>query len=98
MNQMSTAKLILAIAGIGVFLVGVRTGMDLVRFTGIALVASAWLLRFTARSRSERALRAAGDVVAALHVTGTGPSAEPHAEPERDRRAARDQGDQPGDR
>lgn len=62
MNQMASAKLILAIAGIAVFLVGIRTGVDLVRFTGIALVVSAWLLRFTERSRSARARARRGAV------------------------------------
>ena len=73
MNQIATAKLVLAVAGIVVFMVGIRTGVNLVRFTGIALVASAWLLRFTARSKSERS-RARRGAAGADVESGTTPA------------------------
>lgn len=40
------AKIALALAGLLCFLLGVRTGQDVLRWSGIALVAVAWLLRF----------------------------------------------------
>ncbi len=50
MNPVATAKLTLAIAGIVVFLLGINSGSDLLRWTGTALVVVAWLLRFVDRS------------------------------------------------
>lgn len=47
--HIQTAKVILALAGVAVFLVGIRSGQDLVRWMGIALVAVAWMLRFVGR-------------------------------------------------
>lgn len=44
-----TIKLVLALAGVLVYLAGARSGQDLLRWTGIALVAVAWLLRFVGR-------------------------------------------------
>lgn len=52
--QTQTAKVILALAGILVFLVGIRTHQEMVRWTGIALVTAAWLLRFVGRGTQRR--------------------------------------------
>lgn len=41
-----TAKVVLALAGVVVFLSGTRFGLPWLRWAGIALVAIAWLLRF----------------------------------------------------
>lgn len=49
MTPVSVAKLVLAAAGLAVFFLGVRIGVGAVRWTGIALVAAAWLLRFASR-------------------------------------------------
>ncbi len=49
MTPMTTAKVVLAFAGFAVFIVGVRAELESVRWTGIALVAAAWLLRFATR-------------------------------------------------
>lgn len=49
MNPLSVAKLVLAAAGIAVFFLGMRIGVGALRWTGIALVAAAWLLRFASR-------------------------------------------------
>ena len=46
MKQADVAKLALALGGMVTFGVGVRVGNGLVRWTGIGLVAFAWLLRF----------------------------------------------------
>jgi hypothetical protein len=51
-SQVQLAKLILAVAGIVVFLFGIRTGLDVLRWTGIVLVAAAFLLRFVGRAGS----------------------------------------------
>ena len=53
LNAIAVAKIALAIAGIVVFMLGVRTGVDLVRWTGVALVAVAFLLRFLGRGRRD---------------------------------------------
>jgi hypothetical protein len=50
MSPVSIAKLVLAVAGIGVFLLGVRLGIPMLRWTGTALVVIAWLLRFADRA------------------------------------------------
>ncbi|MBX3132964.1 MAG: hypothetical protein KF689_06210 [Gemmatimonadaceae bacterium] len=49
---MHTAKLVLALAGVLVFFVGAKLGLEWLRWAGIALVAIAWFLRFY---RSRRA-------------------------------------------
>ena len=46
MNSVQIAKVVLAVAGLVVFLMGIRTGQDMLRWTGIGLVAVAWSLRF----------------------------------------------------
>lgn len=46
MSPALIAKIALALAGLLCFLLGVRTGLDVLRWSGIALVAVAWLLRF----------------------------------------------------
>lgn len=46
MSPSLIAKIALALAGLLCFLLGVRTGLDVLRWSGIALVAVAWLLRF----------------------------------------------------
>jgi len=48
-TQVQLAKLVLAVAGIVVFFFGIRTGIDVLRWTGIVLVAAAFLLRFVGR-------------------------------------------------
>lgn len=50
MSPVSIAKLALAVAGIVVFLLGIRSGSDTLRWTGTALVVIAWLLRFAGRA------------------------------------------------
>ncbi|MHB1298556.1 MAG: hypothetical protein ACYC0B_08525 [Gemmatimonadaceae bacterium] len=44
------AKLVLAVAGIVLFLLGIRSGVDLMRWTGVGLVAAAFLMRFIGRA------------------------------------------------
>ncbi len=46
MKPLTTAKVVLAISGVAVFIVGVRVDNALVRWAGTGLVAAAWLLRF----------------------------------------------------
>ena len=46
MTPVTTAKLILAVAGIAVFFYGWNNGLPPLRWIGIALVAAAVLLRF----------------------------------------------------
>jgi protein-S-isoprenylcysteine O-methyltransferase Ste14 len=46
MTPVQIAKVVLALAGLVVFFLGVRTGQDLLRWSGIGLVVVAWLLRF----------------------------------------------------
>lgn len=46
MKPLTIAKLVLTGSGIVVFSVGVRLTNSAVRWTGIGLVAAAWLLRF----------------------------------------------------
>lgn len=45
----TTLKLSITVAGIALFLFGMRAGSQALRWTGIALVAVAWLLRFVGR-------------------------------------------------
>ncbi len=49
MNEKVIAKVVIAAAGLAVFFAGVRTGLDWVRWIGIALVAVAFLMRFSTR-------------------------------------------------
>jgi len=51
MTSVGIAKLALALAGIVVFLLGIRFGNDVIRWTGVALVVVAWLLRFVDKVR-----------------------------------------------
>jgi hypothetical protein len=46
MPSVPTLKLLVAALGIGAFFLGVRLGSEVVRWTGIGLVAAAFLLRF----------------------------------------------------
>lgn len=46
MSSRTTIKLALALAGLVCFGVGIRLNAEPYRWAGIALVASAWLLRF----------------------------------------------------
>lgn len=46
MTAVQIAKVVLALAGIAVFMIGVQKGQDLVRYIGIGLVVVAWLMRF----------------------------------------------------
>lgn len=50
MTQVNVAKSALIAAGVLVFFFGIRTGHDILRWTGIALVTLAWLLRFVGRA------------------------------------------------
>lgn len=50
-NPITVAKIALAVAGIVVFMLGVQSGVDSVRWTGVALVVAAFLLRFIGRGR-----------------------------------------------
>lgn len=49
MKQAAAAKVTLALAGLVVFLTGIRSGQELLRWLGIGLVAAAWLLRYFGR-------------------------------------------------
>lgn len=49
MNEKLLAKLVITGAGIAVFLTGVRTEIPVIRWTGVALVGVAFLLRFIGR-------------------------------------------------
>ncbi len=49
MNERMTAKLVIAVAGVAVFLTGVRLELEPVRWIGIGLVVVAFLLRFIGR-------------------------------------------------
>ncbi len=49
MNEQLVAKLAIAGAGLAVFLSGIRTDNDLLRWIGIGLVAVAFFLRFLRR-------------------------------------------------
>ena len=51
MNPLTTAKLVLAAAGIAVFFYGWNGGVPQLRWVGIALVAAAVLLRFLPRPK-----------------------------------------------
>lgn len=50
MIPVHTAKIVLALAGVLVFFVGARLGLEWLRWAGIALVAIAWFLRFYRRA------------------------------------------------
>ncbi len=51
MTEQVVAKLLIAGAGIAVFLTGVRVNSDLMRWIGIGLVTVAFLMRFLGRRR-----------------------------------------------
>lgn len=46
MPTLHTAKLLMAALGLGAFFLGVRLESEVIRWTGIGLVAAAFLLRF----------------------------------------------------
>jgi hypothetical protein len=46
MTPVQIAKVVLALAGVAVFMVGVQKGQDVLRYIGIGLVVVAWLMRF----------------------------------------------------
>lgn len=54
-SPITIAKVALAVAGIVVFMLGVQSGVDSVRWTGVALVVAAFLLRFFGRGRRDAA-------------------------------------------
>lgn len=54
MERMTRVKLVLAVAGIGLFLAGVRMDLPRIRLAGIAVVAVAFILRL-AKVWSDRA-------------------------------------------
>lgn len=49
MNEKLIAKLVITVAGIAVFLTGVRADSSLLRWIGIGLVTVAFVLRFLGR-------------------------------------------------
>ena len=49
MKEMMVAKIVIALAGIAVFFMSVRTDSEVLRWIGIGLVAVAFLLRFVGR-------------------------------------------------
>ena len=51
MRSLPTIKLALAVLGLGSFFLGVRLGNEVIRWTGIGLVAAAVLLRFVSPRR-----------------------------------------------
>ncbi len=55
MNERTTAKLVIAVVGVAVFMTGVRLEMEVVRWLGIGLVAVAFLLRFIGRRNAPSA-------------------------------------------
>ena len=55
MTERTTAKLVIAVVGVAVFLTGVRLELEVVRWIGIGLVAVAFLLRFIGRKRGPAA-------------------------------------------
>ena len=55
MTERTIAKLVLAGAGLAVFLTGVRSGLPLLRWIGIGLVAVAFVLRFADRRQTPTA-------------------------------------------
>ena len=54
MTPLVVARLALLLAGIALFLMGIRTGQDTYRYVAIGLLAVAVILRFVDRSRSKR--------------------------------------------
>ena len=54
MTERMTAKLVIAAAGMAVFLTGVRMELGIVRWIGIGLVAVAFLLRFIGRGAAPK--------------------------------------------
>jgi hypothetical protein len=46
MKAVQIAKVVLAVAGLAVFMLGVQNGQDMLRYIGIGLVVVAWLMRF----------------------------------------------------
>lgn len=70
MSPVAIAKLALALAGIVVFLVGIRIGMPMIRWTGIGLVVVAWLLRFAERKPAR-----------SRNSPGAGPDNDPPEDP-----------------
>jgi hypothetical protein len=53
MTQLTTAKLVLAAAGLMVWGIGIQNGPELLKWIGIALLASAVILRFIGRKKPE---------------------------------------------
>jgi uncharacterized oligopeptide transporter (OPT) family protein len=51
MSRVTIAKIALALIGVAVFFVGVRTESDVLRWIGIAFAAVAWLLRFVEKGQ-----------------------------------------------
>lgn len=55
MTRVSAWKATLTLAGVLSFLTGIRTGSELLRWTGISLVSAAWLLRFVGKGAARPA-------------------------------------------
>jgi hypothetical protein len=53
MTPLTTAKLILAAAGLMIWGIGMRSGPEILAWIGIALLTSAVLLRFVGRKKPE---------------------------------------------
>ena len=51
LSRITIAKIALALVGVVVFFVGVRTESETLRWVGIALAAVAWLLRFVEKGQ-----------------------------------------------
>ena len=54
LSRVTIAKIALALVGVAVFLAGVRLESEPLRWTGIALAAVAWLLRFVEKGQRRR--------------------------------------------
>jgi Na+(H+)/acetate symporter ActP len=51
LSRVTIAKIALALIGVAVFFVGVRTESDVLRWIGIAFAAVAWMLRFVEKGQ-----------------------------------------------
>ena len=54
MDRLTLVKVVLALAGLAVFLYGATTDQPPVRWVGVAFVVAAFLLRFFAKGRTKR--------------------------------------------
>jgi len=54
MPAVTTIKLVFAVLGIAVFMIGAQIGSSAIRWTGIGLVSAGFVLRFLGRRRPDR--------------------------------------------